>query len=128
MPKPEFTDSDLARWKEALASGSSLRFEQGSAALVVHSLEELETYLQLDPGTLAPITPQVASALVTVEELEAKNKELETQVATLQARIAELEAKQTLPDNALELLQSVGGLTKPKAEATLEALQKKPEA
>ena len=126
MPKPEFTDSDLTRWKEALANGSSLRFEQGSAALVVHSLEELEGYLQLDPGTLAPITPQVAETLATVEEQEAKNEELEAQVVALQARIAELEAKATLPDNALEVLQSVGGLTKPKAEATLAAFAATP--
>ncbi len=52
--KPEFADSDLARWKEALSSGSAIRFEQGSATLVVHTLEELEAYLQLDPGAITP--------------------------------------------------------------------------
>lgn len=209
MTKPEFTDADLARWKEALSNGSALRFDDGKGTLVIHTLGELETFLQLDPGTLTPTSlegnsenetirslfPGVAvfslngpyndgdgepnaqwslpgdfqrylqpgepdtraSGLVreilvgsyrnladddnddpaylgtfipesewdAVVGLQSKIRELEGQLAapaTAPASSA-LPVPSALPDNALELIQTAGSLSKPKAEAVLAALQ-----
>lgn len=113
--KPEFNDSDLIRWRASLASGSALRFEQGSAALVIHTLEELETFLQLDPGTLAPISPQLEESMATVEELQAA-------LGAAQARIAELEGTPGLPADALERIKAVKGVGDKLADEILAAL------
>lgn len=113
--KPEFADSDLARWKEALSSGSAIRFEQGSATLVVHTLEELEAYLQLDPGTLVPVSLQLEESLATVDELREA-------LAAAQARIQELENAPKLPENALELLMAIKGVGEKLADEILSVL------
>jgi hypothetical protein len=113
--KPEFNDSDLTRWQEALASGSTLRFEQGSAALLIHTLGELETFLQLDPGTLAPVSPQLEESIATVEELQSA-------LEAAQVRIAELEGTPGLPADALERIKAVKGVGDRLADEILAAL------